>query len=60
LITLKRRHGSALTSALCFFIATFLKTDGSEFGGFAPIGMVKYWNIGKMGPAKYQKGRIPR
>jgi len=41
--TLKKRHGSALTSALCFFIATFLKTGWvSQAWGFAPNGILKY------------------
>ena len=44
LMTLKKRQGLALTSALCFFIATCQKQAGS-----VPIGMVEYWNIGKMG-----------
>jgi hypothetical protein len=43
-MTLKKRQDLALTSALCFFIATCQKQAGS-----VPIGMVEYWNIGKMG-----------
>ena len=41
----EKRHGSALTSALCFFIATFLKT-GWVAWDFAPNGILEYWNNG--------------